>query len=227
MNVRSFCVAFGDDATMTPEEIARSRGERTRQAILEGAQQLFLTQGYNGTSMRQIAQQAGIALGGIYNHFASKEDIFRALLELRSPYPEITRILESLEGESGPELLAQFFANLSAVFQSHFDFIRLALIDVQERDGSSVIALVGDFIPRIIQFMSRVQAAGGIRTDIPSVVILRSWIMMMIGYVATNLVGFADGRPRLPVIPNISGEEWQTAITDILLHGVAAQDDKS
>ena len=31
----------------------------------------------HGTSMRQIAAQAGIALGGIYNHYESKEDIFR------------------------------------------------------------------------------------------------------------------------------------------------------
>ncbi len=42
-----------------------SKGELTRASILEGAYQLFLQQGYHGTSMRQIAEEAGIALGGI------------------------------------------------------------------------------------------------------------------------------------------------------------------
>jgi AcrR family transcriptional regulator len=213
--------------TLTPEETTPSRGERTHQAILDAAQQLFLSQGYNGTSMRQIAQRAGIALGGIYNHFAAKEDILTALLEMHSPYPEMLEALASLEGDSGPELLAQIFVSITTIAQNHFDFLRLGFIDVQERGGSSIIALLSDFVPRIIGFMPRIQAAGGIRTDIPATVILRSWIMMMIGYVLTNAVAFADGHARLPVFPDISNEEWLAAITDILLHGVAAQDTNS
>ena len=50
-----------------------SRGERTRAEIIQAAHDLFIQQGYHGTSMRQIAGQAGIALGGLYNHFESKE----------------------------------------------------------------------------------------------------------------------------------------------------------
>jgi AcrR family transcriptional regulator len=49
-----------------------SRGERTRETILDAARQLFIQQGYHGTSMRQIASQAGIALGSLYNHFPNK-----------------------------------------------------------------------------------------------------------------------------------------------------------
>ena len=56
------------------EEI--TRGERTRCEILAAAYQLFSQKGYHGTSMREIARQSGLALGGIYNHFSSKEDIF-------------------------------------------------------------------------------------------------------------------------------------------------------
>ena len=53
-------------------EESSTKGERTRQEILQSAHQLFLKNGYHGTSMRQIAEGAGIAVGGIYNHFASK-----------------------------------------------------------------------------------------------------------------------------------------------------------
>ena len=62
-----------------------SKGERTRQDILSAAHTLFLEQGYHGTSMRQIAYRAGIALGGIYNHFAGKEGIFTAVFEANHP----------------------------------------------------------------------------------------------------------------------------------------------
>jgi AcrR family transcriptional regulator len=49
-----------------------TQGGRTKSEITHVAYRLFLEQGYHGTSMRQIAQKSGIALGGIYNHFESK-----------------------------------------------------------------------------------------------------------------------------------------------------------
>ncbi len=54
------------------------RGEQTRGEIIRAAHKLFVQQGYHGTSMRQIAKQAGIALGGLYNHFDSKQEVFQA-----------------------------------------------------------------------------------------------------------------------------------------------------
>ena len=64
----------------------QARGEQTQKDILQSALELFLNHGYHGTSMRRIAQQAGIALGGIYNHFSSKEDLFVKIL-LKPPLP--------------------------------------------------------------------------------------------------------------------------------------------
>ena len=55
-----------------------TKGERTRAVLLDAAKRLFVSNGYHGTSMRQIADEAGLALGGIYNHFGNKEDIFVA-----------------------------------------------------------------------------------------------------------------------------------------------------
>ncbi|MCE7861481.1 MAG: TetR/AcrR family transcriptional regulator, partial [Chloroflexi bacterium CFX2] len=57
-----------------------TKGEVTRLAIEDAAVELFIEQGYHATSMRQIADRAGLALGGIYNHFASKEEIFEAIV---------------------------------------------------------------------------------------------------------------------------------------------------
>jgi len=50
---------------------APTKGETTRLTIEDAAVELFMEHGYHATSMRQIAERAGLALGGIYNHFAS------------------------------------------------------------------------------------------------------------------------------------------------------------
>lgn len=57
-----------------------SKGQRTAQRVLDVAEELFATQGYDGTSLRQIAQGAGIREPGLYNHFSSKQDLYEAVL---------------------------------------------------------------------------------------------------------------------------------------------------
>jgi TetR/AcrR family transcriptional repressor of mexJK operon len=52
---------------------------RTRGAIVKSAADLFLRQGYGGTSMELIAAEAGVARQTIYNQFESKEALFRAI----------------------------------------------------------------------------------------------------------------------------------------------------
>jgi len=51
----------------------------TRQRILDVALDLFTEQGYDGTSLRQIAERLGITKAALYYHFQSKEDILLAL----------------------------------------------------------------------------------------------------------------------------------------------------
>jgi len=51
----------------------------TRERILDVAMDLFTDQGFDGTSMREIAERLGISKPAIYYHFASKEEILLAL----------------------------------------------------------------------------------------------------------------------------------------------------
>ncbi len=74
-----------------------TRGEQTRTTILQVAHDLFIKQGYHGTSMRQIAQQANLALGGLYNHFSSKEQVFKAVFLAFHPYHEVLPLIASAQ----------------------------------------------------------------------------------------------------------------------------------
>ena len=52
-----------------------SKGERTRQMIIEQSASLFNQKGYAGTALDDIMTATGSKKGGIYNHFSSKDDI--------------------------------------------------------------------------------------------------------------------------------------------------------
>lgn len=51
-----------------------------RQAIVEAATRLFARDGYVGTSMDQVAAEAGVAKQTVYNHFAGKEALLQAIV---------------------------------------------------------------------------------------------------------------------------------------------------
>ena len=57
----------------------RSASGDTKQRILDVALDLFTEQGYDGTSLRQIAERLGVTKAALYYHFESKEDILMAL----------------------------------------------------------------------------------------------------------------------------------------------------
>ncbi|HEY1591200.1 MAG TPA: helix-turn-helix domain-containing protein [Solirubrobacteraceae bacterium] len=63
---------------VSDEYMARRRGE-----ILEAAKACFAREGFHATSMRDIYRECELSPGAVYNHFASKEEIVRALGEER------------------------------------------------------------------------------------------------------------------------------------------------
>ena len=58
-----------------------SKAERTKQHIVEKAAPLFNTQGYAGTSLRDIMRVTGLTKGGIYGNFVSKDEIAAAVFD--------------------------------------------------------------------------------------------------------------------------------------------------
>ena len=72
----------------------------TRERILDVALDLFIEQGYDKTTLRQIAQPLGFTQAAIYYHFAAKEDI---LVALHLRLHELARpVLDQLVAETGP-----------------------------------------------------------------------------------------------------------------------------
>lgn len=69
-------------ATKAPRDAATSDAESaTRERVLLEAARLFRHHGYSATTLREVADAAGIKAGSIYYHFASKEEILGEVLD--------------------------------------------------------------------------------------------------------------------------------------------------
>jgi AcrR family transcriptional regulator len=65
--------------------------EATRAALLAGATELFAERGYAGTSLEDVASASRVTRGAVYHHFASKRDLFEAVL-----YAQEARAIEEI-----------------------------------------------------------------------------------------------------------------------------------
>jgi AcrR family transcriptional regulator len=193
-----------------------SKGERTRAEILQAAHRLFLENGYHATSMRQIAQQAGIALGAAYNHFTSKEDIFLEVLVAHHPIYDMLPALEAAQGETVEEFIRDAAHRLVSNFGERMDFLNLMFIELVEFKGQHLTDLFQTFFPRALTLTQRFLQGRKEMRDIPLPILLRAFIGLFFSYVMTEiLIG-----QNLPVAMQENALDY---FVDIFLYGVLAE----
>lgn len=199
---------------MVEESLPRS--ERSRIQILSAAHELFRERGYSATSMRQIADKADIALGGIYNHFASKEDIFFAVLMEYHPFFVIVPAIHEAKGENLETFFRDMALRMVNGLDDRLDFLNLILIELVEFDGQHVPELFLKFYPDILVFVQRIQSYEGQLKDIPLLVLTRAFLGMFISFVITKqLIG-----KQMPPEMDHNGIDY---FVEIFLHGVLAE----
>lgn len=90
----------------------------TRERIPVVALALFAEQGYEATSMRQIAEQLDITKAALYYHFASKEDIVRAVVQ--STMDQIAGLVEWAKAQAvTPALRREVLDRWADILQAH------------------------------------------------------------------------------------------------------------
>jgi len=165
-----------------------SRTDRTRRAILEAAYTLFISQGYAATSMRQVAERAGLALGSIYNHFASKEDIFSSVLIDRHPYHQILPHLTEARGNTMDEFVRDAASRLVDELEKRPEFLNLMLIELVEFKGKHAPLLFEKIFPDIQILIGRMAVFQDDLRPIPLPMMIRAFIGMFFSYFLTGLL---------------------------------------
>ncbi len=146
-----------------------SRAAR-REVILDAARRVFAERGFRGTTIADIAEAAGIALGTIYIYFKSKEDVFAALNQRL-----IEIIAVSLTSPTGAttvrEITERRIASVFDLCRDHRDLVRLVFLNM-DRDSAATMRIreaeEGRFKP-MIDMLSRARESGMIRDADPFV----------------------------------------------------------
>ena len=142
------------------------KSERSRRMLLDSALRLFSRQGYRATTVRDIAEDAGVSTGNLYHHFPDKEAIFRTLLD---EYREITMssrfpIMRALTTGVFPENLeALGFATRECVRQFR-SYMALHYVDVIEFDGTHIRNFYSDLAQRFANAVR--DGEGGLATNL-------------------------------------------------------------
>lgn len=198
-------------------EDTTSRGERTRNEILQAALRLFMERGYHGTSMRQISQEAGLALGGIYNHFSGKEDIFTTVALDHHPLWEILPLMNAAEGETVEEFVRDAARRMVDGLQGRTDFLNLMFIELVEFNGQHLPQFFQIIFPELMAFARRFLSERQELRDIPLFVLVRSFAGLFFSYVMTDI--FIGEQT-----PAEGGEQALDYFVDIYLHGILKPD---
>jgi AcrR family transcriptional regulator len=197
-----------------PEE-SLTKGERTQLVIVEVAYSLFLEQGYAATSMRQIAERAGLALGGIYNHFASKEAIFSDLIIQKHPFHQILPLLQAAPGNTVEEFVRNAARSMVSELGRRPDFVKFLLVELVEFNGRDLPRMFQVIFPQIAPLIQRFQSTPGELRAIPPFVLFRAFLGLFFSYYMTEYL--LAGTPAAAMQENALDH-----FVDIFLHGVLA-----
>jgi AcrR family transcriptional regulator len=192
----------------------QTKGEATRLAVENAAISLFLEQGYHATSMRQIAKHAGLALGGIYNHFSSKDEIFEAIIIDQHPYKKILPLILAVEGETAEEFFGNAFHIVVDELGKQPEFINLMFIELVEFKGKHGAVMLREIAPKVLPLFEKViKNMRGLRVTHPAM-LMRSFFGMIIAYFSTEMVISNS------VIGKLMPKNAADAYVDIFLHGI-------
>lgn len=137
-----------------------AKGAATRREILDAAMVHFAERGYDRASVREIARRAGITQAGLIHHFATKEELYLAVLAERdarvgtesvdwAERPAVQQLLQAVRLNADQPGLVRLFATMSAetldsagpgqgFFAERYEWLRGELAaDISRRTGDA------------------------------------------------------------------------------------------
>lgn len=157
-----------------PAPARRGRPGYDRERVREIAVSLFNEQGYDATSVADVASRLGLSKSALYHHFSSKEELLEVALE--EALGGLEAAIDAAERLDGPAAarLEHVVRGATDVLLSHLPAVTL-LLRVRGNSAVELAALERRrrFDQRVTAMVSQAQADGALRADVDAPVVAR------------------------------------------------------
>lgn len=203
---------------------ARMAGDERRMQILRSAVSLFSRRGFRGTTTKEIAQAANISEAMVFRHFATKQELYTAILDHKAcsgtAYSPCDIVASAVAERDDRAVFEQLAFNALKIHESDPEFHRLLLYAALE--GHELAAMFWERNVRpVYEFLGayiRGRQSEGAMIDMNPKVVVRAFIGMVIHHSLNNTL-WDQKRTLL----KISNEAAARQFTDILLQGALAR----
>ena len=193
-----------------------------RTQIMEAATHVFARKGFHQTTMKEIAQEAGMAEGTIYLYFESKEDVLIAVLT----QPTVSLFLEALgsvaRGEEGDEaLLTRILRTGFELGQQYADYLRLFLSAIQmvgDEVRQEVYRRLDEQLGPVFQSYVRQRIADGAFRDLDPHIVSEALLGMWLVFIVTQEVLMAKH------VAPVDFDAVTPVLVDLFLHGIVKRE---
>lgn len=208
--------------TRVPGKPARSlrvrvSGEERRRQIIEAATTLFSRKGFRGTTTREIAGAVGVSEAMVFKHFATKEDLYAAIIETKSHVGRLMdTVVEAAERGDDAEVLRTLAREMIARTQADPTLMRLTFFSALEGHAlsdmmfRSRVQQLDDFLSG---YIARRIAAGAFR-DVDPMQAARNFVGM-VAYYAQLLELFRQKPQR-----HLTSDQAVEEMVQLFLNGV-------
>jgi AcrR family transcriptional regulator len=204
-------------ATLAPKQTRRqAQADARREQLLASALGLFAEKGVRGSTIKDIAQAAGVTDGLIYHYFPSKSALVQAVVERYTFRPEMVELIEGLKGVPIREASLRIGLRLFELLSRNRKFVTMTVTESQQ-DSDVALALArvlqGGF-QVIREFLEERIQAGELRCHDP---------LVTIRVLHGSILWFFLMQPRLsPVLPPMEPETFIRGAVETIMGGIAA-----
>lgn len=157
---------------------------RNKEAILESSLKLFCEKGFANTSIREIALDADVSQGNIYNYFSTKEEIFENLFREKFPGNFVELFIDGVSHEKTlDENIKTALDNLVSYIHENPYFFKLLILDANEFNGKYLKKYSQAFTKPVENYFPNSKMLPGLRKDIDSTDLTRffAWLFYALG----------------------------------------------
>jgi AcrR family transcriptional regulator len=202
---------------------ARMAGEERRQQILDVAMRLFSERGFRGTTTKEIAHAAGVSEAMVFRHFATKQELYAAILDHKvcdgDKFDPAEMSADAIKRKDDRVVFESLARGALEHHEKDPEFQRLLLHSALEKHELAQM-FFDEFVRPVYGFLSdyiRERQRDGAFIEMDPAIVIRAFIGMVMHHSLNN--NLWDPKRRLL---NISNESAARSFTDLLLHGITS-----